>query len=64
VTLGSITLLLRKETAVDVDGAFIVTSAVTVRQAERNKEQRVKEIYTHAHIYLLFPNHPALEKLF
>jgi len=64
VTLESITLLLRKETAVDVDGVFIVTSAITVRQAERNEEQRVKEIYTHTDIYVLFPNYPALEKLF
>jgi hypothetical protein len=60
----NITLLLRNEIAVDVDRVFIVTCVVTVRQAERNEEQRVKEIYTHTDIYILFPNHPALEKLF
>jgi hypothetical protein len=48
-----ITLLLRNEIAVDVERVFIVTSVVTVRQAERNEEQRVKEIYTHRHIYTL-----------
>ena len=51
VTAGSITLLLRKETAVDVHRVFIVTSVITVRQAERNEEQRVKEIYTHIQTY-------------
>jgi hypothetical protein len=63
VTVGSI-LLLRNETAVDVDRVFIVTSVITVRQAERNEEQRVKETCTHTDIYILFPNHRALEKLF
>jgi hypothetical protein len=52
VAVGSITLLLRQETGVDVHRVFIVTSVITVRQAERNEEQRVKEIYTHTDIYI------------
>ena len=64
VTVGSITLLLRKETAVNVHRFCIVTSVITFRQAERNEEKRVKEIYKHTDIYILFPNHPAAEKFF
>jgi len=63
VRVGIITLLLRKETAADIDCVFIVASITAVRQAERNVEQCVKEIYTHSDIYC-YPNHPDLEKLF
>lgn len=46
-------LLLRKETAVDVDSVFIVIFVITFRQAERNLEQRVKAICTHTDIHTL-----------
>jgi hypothetical protein len=52
VIVGSITLLQRKEAAVNVHCVFIVTYVITVRQAERNEEKRVKEIYTHNDIYI------------
>ena len=64
VTVGSITLLLLKEAEVNVQCVFIVTSVITVRQAERSEEKRVKEIYTHTDIYILFPNHPLWRNYF
>lgn len=51
VTVGSITLLLRKERVVDVDGVFIVTSAITDKRKEMKSNVWKKYIHIQTYMY-------------